>query len=76
MATCCLMIFSDRTTDMKLNRTFEEALRLLCKGTALKLENLMEKCGTIRQHNLPFQLVAIFKTKNNLNPTHMKKDLY
>ena len=36
-------------------------------------EKLKKKYGTIHQHNLQLLMIEIFKTKNNLNPTFMKK---
>ena len=65
-------MFNDRANNVKLNHTFEKALRLLCKGSESKLENLKEKYVTIHQHNLQLLVVEIFTTKNNLNPTFMK----
>jgi len=37
-------MLNDRATNAKPNRTFEKALRLVCKGSELKLEKLKEKC--------------------------------
>ena len=65
-------MFNDRATNAKLNRTFETALRLVCKSSELKLEKLKEKYGTIHQHNLRLLLVEILKIKNDVNPTFMK----
>ena len=65
-------MFNDRATNTKLNRTFEKALRLVCKGGESKLEKLKEKYVTIHQHNLQLLMVEIFETENNLNPTFMK----
>ena len=66
-------MFNDRTTNIKLNRTFEKALRLVCKGSESKLEKLKETCGTIHQHNMQLLMIEIFKTRNTLNPTFMEK---
>ena len=38
----------------------------------LELEKLKEKYVTIYQPNLQLEMIEIFKTKNNLNPTFMK----
>ena len=65
-------MFNDRATNAKLNRIFEKALRLVCKGSESKLGKLKEKYGTIHEHNLRLLMIEIFKTKNNLNPTFMK----
>ena len=76
MPTCCLTILSSGTTNIKLNGTFGEALRLVCKNNELKVEKLKERYVTFHQHNLQLLMVAIFKTKSNLNPTFIKVDLY
>ena len=65
-------MFYDRTTNSKLNRIHERALRLVCKDSESELEKLKKKYGTIHQHNLQLLMIEIFKTKNNLNPTFMK----
>ena len=52
-------MFNDRATDAKLNCTFENALRLLCKGSESKLEKLK-------------LMVETFHTKNNIYPAFMK----
>ena len=65
-------MFHDRTTNSKLNRIHERALRLVCKDSESELEKLKKKYGTIHQHNLQLLMTEIFKTKNNLNPTFMK----
>ena len=65
-------MFHDRTTNSKLNRIHERALRLVCKESESELEKLKKKYGTIHQHNLQLLMTEIFKTKNNLNPTFMK----
>ena len=65
-------MFNDRATNAKLNRTFEKALRLVCKSSELKLEKLKEKYETIHQHNLQLQMVEILKIRNNVNPAFMK----
>ena len=62
-------MFNERATNAKLNRTFEKALRLVCKCSESKLETLKEKYVVIHQHNLQLLLVEIFKTENNLSPT-------
>ena len=65
-------MFSDRATNAKLNRNFDKAQRLVCKGSELNLKQIKEKYVTIHQHNLQLLMVEIFKTKNNLNRTFMK----
>ena len=65
-------MFHDKTTNSKLNRIHERALRLLCKDSESELEKLKKKYGTIHQHNLQLLLIEILKTKNNLKPTFMK----
>ena len=65
-------MFNDRATHTELNRTFEKALWLVCKGSESKLEKLKEKYVTIHQHNLQLLMVEIFKTKNNLDLTFVK----
>ena len=65
-------MFHDRTTNSKLNRIHERALRLVCKDSESELEKLKKKYATIHQHNLQLLMTEIFKTKNNLNPTFMK----
>ena len=65
-------MFNDRTANTRLNRTFEKALRLECKGSESKLEKLEEKYVTIHQHNLQLLMGENFKAKNNLNPAFMK----
>ena len=66
-------MFNDRATNAKLNCSFEKALRLVCKGSESKLDELKEKYVTIHQHDMQLLMVEIVKTKNNLNPTFMKK---
>ena len=66
-------MFHDRTTNSKLTRVHERALRLVCKDSESELEKLKKKYGTIHQHNLQLLMTEIFKTKNNLNPIFMKK---
>ena len=56
-------MLKDRTTNTKLNRTFEKALQLVCEGSESKLENLKEKCETIYQHNLQLPDAESFKAK-------------
>ena len=65
-------MFNDRATNKRLNRTFEKALRPLCKGSESKLEKLNGKYATIHQHNLQLLMVEIFKATNNLNPKFVK----
>ena len=36
-------MFNERASNAKLNRTFEKALRLVCKGSESKLDKLKEK---------------------------------
>ena len=43
------------------------------KDSESELEKLKKQYGTIHQHNLQLLMIDIFKTKNNLNPTFMKK---
>ena len=57
-------MFNDRATNAKLNRTFEKALRLVCKGSELKIEKLKEIYVTIHQHNLQLLIVEILNAKN------------
>ena len=68
-------MFHDRATNSKLNRIQERALRMVCKDSESGLADLKNKYGTIHQHNLQLLMIEIFKTKNNLNPTFMKKIL-
>ena len=68
-------MFHDRATNSKLNRIQERALRMVCKDSESGLADLKKKYGTIHQHNLQLLMIEIFKTKNNLNPTFMKKIL-
>ena len=68
-------MFHDRATNSKLNRIQERALRMVCKDSESGLADLKKKYGTIHQHNLQLLMIEIFKTKNNLNPTFMKKFL-
>ena len=56
-------MFSDRAANAKLNRSFEKALQLVCKGSELKLKQMKEKYVTIHQHNLQLLMVEFFKTK-------------
>ena len=35
-----VLMFNDRATNTKLNRTFEKVLRVVCKGSKSKLETL------------------------------------
>ena len=65
-------MFNDWATNTKLNRTFEKALWLVCKGSKSKLEKLKEKYVTIHHHSLQLLMVEIFKTKSNLDPTFME----
>ena len=65
-------MFNDRAIKKSLNRTFENALWLVCKGSESKLEKLNEEYVTIHQHNLQLLLVDIFKTKSNINSKFMK----
>ena len=65
-------MFTEKASNAKLNRTFEKAVRLVCKGSESKLDKLKEKYMTIHQNNLQLLMVEIFKTKNNLNPAFMK----
>ena len=64
-------MFHDRATN--LNRIHERALRLVCKDSESELGKLKKRYGNIHQHNLQLLMIEIFKTKNNLNPTFMKK---
>ena len=65
-------MFNKRASNAKLNRTFEKALRLVCKGSESKLDKLKEKYMIIHQHNMQLLMVEIFKTNHNLNPTFTK----
>ena len=68
-------MFHDRATNSKLNRIQERALRMVYKDSESGLADLKKKYGTIHQHNLQLLMIEIFKTKNNLNLTFMKKIL-
>ena len=65
----------DRATNSKLNCIQERAVRLVCKDSESELAVLKEQYGTIHQHNLQLLMIEILKTKNDLNPTFMKKIL-
>ena len=56
-------MFNERASNAKLNRTFEKALRLVCKGSESKLDKMKGKYRTIHRHNLQLLMVEIFKTK-------------
>ena len=74
MPTCCLTILSDRTTNIKLNCTFEEALRWYQRQRIKARKTKGKLWGHSSAQSAGDN--AIFKAKNNLNPTFMKKDIY
>ena len=72
-------MFNEKASDAKLNRTFEKALRLVCKGSESTIDRLKEKYMTIHQHNLQLLMVEIFKTKiiyiQHLRETYLLREM-
>ena len=65
-------MFHDRVLNLKLNLIQERALRLVCKGSEIECEKLMNKTLTTRHNNLQLLMIEIYKMKHSLDPTFMR----
>ena len=66
-------MFHDRNSSTKINRIQGRALRIAYKDNTSNFETLLEIDNSISVHqkNLQLLMIAIYKTKNQLNPSFM-----
>ena len=73
----CLLVwmFHDRNLNAKVNKIHQRALRIVCKGTHIDYEALLQpdKAMSVHQRNLQYLMTKIYKTKNSQNPSFIKE---
>ena len=68
-------MFHDRNLNAKVNKIRERALRIVYKDTHANYEALLklDNAVSVRQRNLQYLIIEIYKTKNSLNPSFMRE---
>ena len=74
---CCPLVwmFCDLTLDDKINRIHEKALRIAPQNTIADLNALLLESNSVSMHtrNLQLQMIEVYKTVQNGNPSFIKK---
>ena len=73
---CSLIwMFHDRSLNAQLNKIHERALRIAYKDTHADYEALLnlDNAVSLRQRNLQYSMIEMYKTKNSLNPSFMRE---
>ena len=68
-------MYHSRTLNNRINRLHERALRLVYTDPSLTFDKLLRKDNSFQVHHRNLQILAteMYKAKNNLSPTIIKK---
>ena len=69
-----IWMFHDRTTNSRINKIYERALRNVYRDTESSFDELRtnDNSVSVHQRNLQLLMIEIYKTKNSLNPSFME----